>query len=75
MLNVNGNGKCLNPADSIAGFFSQHYCFKHYFQVFFILELFSAGEIKGLAFIKDPDGYWIEIFDRKTIGNVTQTAA
>ncbi|KAG4988969.1 hypothetical protein JHK82_031299 [Glycine max] len=50
------------------GFFSQHYCFKHYFQVFFILELFSAGEIKGLAFIKDPDGYWIELFDLKILG-------
>ena len=22
-----------------------------------------AGTMKGLAFIKDPDGYWIEIFD------------
>ena len=33
------------------------------------------GKMKGIAFIKDPDGYWIEIFDRKTIGNVTQTAA
>ncbi|XP_027346222.1 lactoylglutathione lyase isoform X1 [Abrus precatorius] len=33
------------------------------------------GKMKGIAFIKDPDGYWIEIFDRKTIGNVTETAA
>ncbi len=24
-----------------------------------------AGRMKGLAFIKDPDGYWIEIFDRQ----------
>ncbi|KAH8963987.1 hypothetical protein BDL97_04G040300 [Sphagnum fallax] len=24
----------------------------------------DAGRMKGLAFIKDPDGYWIEIFDR-----------
>lgn len=23
------------------------------------------GKMKGLAFIKDPDGYWIEIFDAK----------
>lgn len=22
----------------------------------------SAGKRKGLAFIQDPDGYWIEIF-------------
>jgi lactoylglutathione lyase len=25
------------------------------------------GKMKGIAFIKDPDGYWIEIFDLKTI--------
>ena len=31
--------------------------------------------MKGIAFIKDPDGYWIEIFDQKTIGTVTQSAA
>lgn len=30
--------------------------------------------MKGIAFIKDPDGYWIELFDRKSIGAVTQTA-
>lgn len=33
------------------------------------------GKIKGIAFIKDPDGYWIEIFDDKTIGKVTSSAA
>lgn len=31
--------------------------------------------MKGIAFIKDPDGYWIEIFDLKTIGKVTEAAA
>ncbi|CAN4119397.1 unnamed protein product [Withania somnifera] len=25
------------------------------------------GKMKGIAFIKDPDGYWIEIFDTKLI--------
>ncbi|XP_017643301.1 lactoylglutathione lyase isoform X1 [Gossypium arboreum] len=30
----------------------------------------DAGKMKGIAFIKDPDGYWIEIFDLKTIGDV-----
>ncbi|KAK2708029.1 lactoylglutathione lyase-like [Artemia franciscana] len=25
------------------------------------------GKMKGLAFIKDPDGYWIEIFNNKTV--------
>ncbi|KAL6650451.1 hypothetical protein ACP70R_009376 [Stipagrostis hirtigluma subsp. patula] len=34
----------------------------------------DAGSIKGIAFIKDPDGYWIEIFDH-TIGTVTASAS
>ncbi|CAK7332217.1 unnamed protein product [Dovyalis caffra] len=33
------------------------------------------GKMKGIAFIKDPDGYWIEIFDLKTIGKATETGA
>ncbi|MED6145528.1 hypothetical protein PIB30_026111 [Stylosanthes scabra] len=33
------------------------------------------GKMKGIAFIKDPDGYWIEIFDQKTIGNVAGAAS
>ncbi|XP_062082192.1 lactoylglutathione lyase isoform X2 [Humulus lupulus] len=33
------------------------------------------GKMKGIAFIKDPDGYWIEIFDLRTIGKVTDNAA
>ncbi|KAI5592921.1 hypothetical protein BDE02_04G184000 [Populus trichocarpa] len=28
----------------------------------------NDGKMKGIAFIKDPDGYWTEIFDLKTIG-------
>ncbi|KAI9396985.1 hypothetical protein POPTR_004G214966v4 [Populus trichocarpa] len=35
----------------------------------------NDGKMKGIAFIKDPDGYWTEIFDLKTIGKVTETAA
>ncbi|KAL6839786.1 hypothetical protein ACP4OV_030474 [Aristida adscensionis] len=34
----------------------------------------NDGSIKGIAFIKDPDGYWIEIFDH-TIGAVTASAS
>ncbi|XP_062184981.1 lactoylglutathione lyase [Phragmites australis] len=34
----------------------------------------DAGSIKGIAFIKDPDGYWIEIFDH-SIGAVTASAS
>ncbi|EPS59957.1 hypothetical protein M569_14847 [Genlisea aurea] len=33
------------------------------------------GKIKGIAFIKDPDGYWIEIFDTKNIAKATADAA
>ncbi|XP_057954506.1 lactoylglutathione lyase isoform X2 [Malania oleifera] len=33
------------------------------------------GKLKGIAFIKDPDGYYIEIFDLKTIGTITAGAA
>ncbi|KAL5999892.1 hypothetical protein ACLOJK_034569 [Asimina triloba] len=33
------------------------------------------GKMKGLAFIKDPDGYWIEIFDLNRIGQMTTAAA
>ncbi|MCV2403030.1 lactoylglutathione lyase [Marinomonas sp. C2222] len=28
------------------------------------------GSMKGLAFIKDPDGYWIEIFSAKGIADI-----
>lgn len=27
----------------------------------------SDGKMKTLAFIQDPDGYWIEVFNNKTI--------
>ncbi|XP_020525770.1 lactoylglutathione lyase isoform X2 [Amborella trichopoda] len=33
------------------------------------------GKMKGLAFIKDPDGYWIEIFDLSRIGQIAANAA
>ncbi|KAL5282080.1 GLO1 family protein [Megaselia abdita] len=29
----------------------------------------NDGRMKGLAFIQDPDGYWIEIFNANTICN------
>uniref|UniRef100_A0A7N0ZXY5 Lactoylglutathione lyase n=1 Tax=Kalanchoe fedtschenkoi TaxID=63787 RepID=A0A7N0ZXY5_KALFE len=31
----------------------------------------DSGYFNGVAFIKDPDGYWIEIFDVKSILDVT----
>ncbi|KAL8259880.1 hypothetical protein R6Q59_027833 [Mikania micrantha] len=33
------------------------------------------GKMKGIAFIKDPDGYWIEIFDCKNVTAVAHAAA
>ncbi|KNA16603.1 hypothetical protein SOVF_087690 [Spinacia oleracea] len=33
------------------------------------------GKMKGITFIKDPDGYWIEIFDLKTIRSVAAGAS
>jgi len=27
----------------------------------------NDGRMKGLAFIQDPDGYWIEIFNPRTV--------
>ncbi|HAX26787.1 MAG TPA: lactoylglutathione lyase, partial [Alteromonas macleodii] len=32
----------------------------------------NDGSMKGIAFIKDPDGYWIEIFNAS---NVSATCA
>ena len=29
----------------------------------------AEGKMRGLAFIKDPDGYWIEIFSAKTLAD------
>ena len=27
----------------------------------------NDGKMKGIAFIKDPDGYWIEIFNSNSL--------
>ncbi|KAH7445756.1 hypothetical protein KP509_01G022700 [Ceratopteris richardii] len=32
------------------------------------------GKMKGLAFIKDPDGYWIEIFDLKNMEKISASS-
>ncbi|KAL8214327.1 hypothetical protein R6Q57_003776 [Mikania cordata] len=37
--------------------------------------LINKGKMKGIAFIKDPDGYWIEIFDCKNVIAVAHAAA
>nr|CAI5848927.1 unnamed protein product [Callosobruchus analis] len=33
----------------------------------------NDGKMKGLAFITDPDGYWIEIFNNKTIAPIVES--
>jgi len=30
----------------------------------------TDGKMKGIAFIKDPDGYWIEIFNAKGVAEI-----
>jgi lactoylglutathione lyase len=35
----------------------------------------DEGKMKGIAFIKDPDGYWIEILSLHTIGGVIASVA
>jgi lactoylglutathione lyase len=31
----------------------------------------DAGNMKGLAFIKDPDGYWVEILSAKSLAGLS----
>ncbi|KAL6577367.1 hypothetical protein OROMI_011643 [Orobanche minor] len=35
----------------------------------------ADGKIKDIAFVKDPDGYWIEIFDTTNVAKATADAA
>lgn len=30
------------------------------------------GKMKGIAFITDPDGYWIEIFNNKVVADIVK---
>lgn len=34
----------------------------------------TEGDIKGVAFIKDPNGYWIEIFDQDRVAKIVADA-
>jgi hypothetical protein len=47
----------MMPPTSRVAESSYNLTFGHYFFFLFI------GKMKGIAFIKDPDGYWIEIFN------------
>lgn len=33
--------------------------------------IFFAGKMQGLAFIQDPDGYWIEILSPNNMVSIT----
>ena len=65
---------CRNLHD--VGYYRMYYYILYREQGFHLLfgESF-AGKMKGLAFIMDPDGYWIEIFDLTTIRDVCAGAA
>lgn len=32
------------------------------------------GKIKGIAFLQDPDGYWVEIFNNKAIADFVENS-
>lgn len=36
-----------------------------------VFSLYISGKMKGIAFIKDPDGYWIEIFSAENMVPLT----
>ncbi|MFT6125183.1 MAG: lactoylglutathione lyase [Shewanella sp.] len=35
----------------------------------------NSGSLKGIAFIKDPDGYWIEIFTPDRLPNLLRKSS
>jgi len=35
------------------------------------LLFFTIGKLKGIAFIADPDGYWIEILNGQAVNKLT----
>ena len=35
-----------------------------------LLSIVFSGKMKGLAFIKDPDGYWIEILSSNNMSEM-----
>jgi len=39
------------------------FCYLLRFYQFILKITKKIGKMKGIAFIKDPDGYWIEIFN------------
>lgn len=35
------------------------------------VDIFLLGKMKGIAFITDPDGYWIEILNGQAVNQLT----
>ena len=40
-----------------------------------MLFFLSEGKMKGIAFVEDPDGYWIEILNGENLLSVTKAFA
>ena len=49
-------------------------CLPSFIQLFFSLTIL-IGKMKGIAFVQDPDGYWIEILNGETLVKVTKEFA
>ena len=39
-------------------------------QIIQVVLFYVIGKMKGIAFIKDPDGYWIEIFNNNALAHM-----
>lgn len=46
-----------------------------YFNIFLLFFFLSEGKMKGIAFVEDPDGYWIEILNGENLLSVTKAFA
>jgi len=46
-------------------------CLLSFIQLFFALTIL-LGKMKGIAFVQDPDGYWIEILNGENLVKVTR---
>lgn len=49
-------------------------CLLSFIQLFFFPSPF-VGKMKGIAFVQDPDGYWIEILNGENLLKITKEFA
>lgn len=59
------------PDDGEIKVYTNRVTHTHAGDAFFRTLFFSSGKLKGLAFIQDPDGYWIEILSPNTMVSIT----